>query len=165
MKVIIEKGRKNSGFNVCKISKFDSRSLNVKCYSIQASIVRRSTSFNDESNIEPYPFLPERPLTFHHPNSFHSKCKGPNQRISSARREYSVNQMDNNGYLFFSKEEATMHWPRVAKMYNTVRVFLSFKLPYDDRFSASTMFMYLSNYSFIEILFEEMELIIIYTLA
>ena len=86
-------------------------------------------------------------------------------RISSARREYSVNQMDNNGYLFFSKEEATMHWSRVAKMYNTVRVFLSFKLPYDDRFSASTMFTYLSNYSFIEILFEEMELIIIYTLA
>lgn len=25
--------------------------------------------------------LDQRPLTFHHPNSFHSKCKGPNQQI------------------------------------------------------------------------------------
>lgn len=61
------------------------RSSNVKCYSIRLPIVPRSTA---QHPLTTKPIsnpslssLDQRPLTFHHPNSFHSKCKGPNQQI------------------------------------------------------------------------------------
>lgn len=126
---------RNSGSNVHlrKISKFDNfdlQMLNVIRSGSLAPIVPRSTA---QHPLTTKPIsnpslssLDQRPLTFHHPNSFHSKCKGPNQQIPSARNEEYSNQTNNHHLLSQKKKQ------RSCRIFYACKCERDTKLPYDD---------------------------------